>query len=1109
MEEYNTETIWLEKIRNYVEEHAPQAQRLLKELAVIPAPSAKEERRAQYCRKWLEKQGAQDVYIDEAGNVIYPYQVRHRSNLEVYMAHLDVVFPDEDRLLVRQKDHLLIGPGVGDDTANLVNLLMAAAFFAQEKPALETGILFVADVGEEGLGNLKGCRQLIQDYGSRIARVVSFDLYLGQCFYQCVGSLRYEISVRTEGGHSFSAFGNASAIHQISRFVCALYEQEVPKRAQTTYNVGTITGGTSVNTIAEEARILYEIRSVDAGCMEEMRQFFEKTVRRFQAEGMRLEVKQVGERPCAGQMERAAQQQMAQLQQNACDVIWEVTGKEAVLEAASTDANIPLSLGIPALTLGSIVGGKAHTREEWIDLDSQRQGMRLVLQLILTLKRDSGEPGSNFRETSNLPVSYQAISYQREMVLQGDTLLEILPSDDGEGKKTSCKGLQLPVYIRELAPMAFDGWKQIFLKAWSVRQVRSWRPILKAKRAFLLIHELEQQEIIWLPLSYTGGFEAVFPEETAGIDFAAYDARFAKIQDRDLKLDMAISRLLYPVELGEEAQVRYETLVKNRFRPAMLLLFSGKWNLYGTIPTRAKELFQLKTVDSFLQKELLQKAVTCNQPEFAALCMEKKAMEAEPDQSSELCEGISWEMAQWDKAAAFFYRRKPELEPYCALLLPKSVSKIVLPAVDGRWMYYEETWLKQQVQSGSIWELSRYYAHMLLHCLYLHPFQRNSNPSRLYFLACDIAVEYLVDQIFGPANQYAWERQSVYDALQKKESILTVASIENWLCTQLHARSQFECKPGSQEQSLLPSWEMWFVRDSHVFWEANRTAKSGERAPFFSKEADWGLLAEKEDAFLQKMKEVWAQAGNGLRQAGSKVAGKRSDAAGNEQEEACLTKREGYDYHIFLRQFMVQKEDRILDLDSYDPIYYTYGLNAYGNIPFIEALETKEVMRLEELVIVIDTSGSCSGKLVHFFLEETWSVFGQEENFFDRFEVRILQCDAVVQEDVKLTNLQEAEEYMKHLMIKGGGGTDFGAAFSYIKDLQKQGQLKHLKGILYFTDGFGTFPARAPGCRCAFIFLKSRFGQVEVPYWAEKLLLELPEGADWEPEYTGGFQVTV
>lgn len=377
-----------DKIRNYVEEHAPEAERLLKELAVIPAPSGREKRRADFCRKWLEAHGAEGVYEDSAGNVIYPYEVRHRSRISVYMAHLDVVFPDEDRLVIRQKNHLLIGPGVGDDTANLVNLLMAAAFFAAEKPQLQTGILFVADTGEEGLGNLKGCRQLMEDYGSRLAQVVSLDLYLGQCFPQCVGSLRYEVTVRTEGGHSFSAFGNASAIHEISRLVCALYEKQVPRRAQTTYNVGIIQGGTSVNTIAQEAKILYEIRSVDAGCMEEMRCFFMDTIRRFSADGMRLQVEQVGERPCAGKMNKKACEEQKKLIETAAELIRGVTGQEVSQEAASTDANIPLSLGIPALTLGTIVGGKAHTREEWVDLDSQRAGMKLVLQLIFALQED-------------------------------------------------------------------------------------------------------------------------------------------------------------------------------------------------------------------------------------------------------------------------------------------------------------------------------------------------------------------------------------------------------------------------------------------------------------------------------------------------------------------------------------------------------------------------------------------------------------------------------------------------------------------------------------------------------------------------------------------------
>lgn len=382
------ETVWNEKIRNYVEDHAPEAERLLKELAVIPAPSGKESRRAQYCRKWLEAHGAKGVYVDDAGNLIYPYEANHRNRLAVYIAHLDVVFPDEDRLVIRQKERMLIGPGVGDDTANLVNLLMAAAFFAEEKPQLQTGILFVADTGEEGLGNLRGCRQLVKDYGERIAQLVAFDLYMGNCFHQCVGSLRYEVTVRTEGGHSFSAFGNANAVHQISRLVCALYEKQVPKRARTTYNVGFIHGGTSVNTIAQEAGILYEIRSVDEGCMEEMRQFFMETIRHFLAEGMKLEVKQVGERPCASEMSQEAKQQFEKMIAISSDVIEKVTKEPAFLDAISSDANIPLSKGIPALTIGTIVGGKAHTREEWVDLDSQRKGMHLVLRLIFALQEE-------------------------------------------------------------------------------------------------------------------------------------------------------------------------------------------------------------------------------------------------------------------------------------------------------------------------------------------------------------------------------------------------------------------------------------------------------------------------------------------------------------------------------------------------------------------------------------------------------------------------------------------------------------------------------------------------------------------------------------------------
>lgn len=363
---------------------------------MIPAPSGGESRRSLFCRKWLEAKGAEGVYLDEAGNVIYPYQVRHRSRLAVYMAHLDIAFPDEENLVIRQKERRLIGPGVGDDTANLVNLLMAAAFFAREKPQLDCGILFVADTGEEGLGNLKGCRQLMKDYGDRIVQMVSLDLYLGGFYPRSVGSLRYEVRLQAQGGHSFSDFGRESAIVQACQVVSALYQQKVPQRAKTTYNVGKMEGGTSVNAIAQEAVFWYEIRSLDGGCLEEMRQSFEAIIRAFQVKGMEITVRVAGERPCADAMEPEARKRQTLLERTVAAQIQEVTGTRPVEDAISSDANLPLARGIPAVTLGTILGDGAHTREEWVDMDSQRDGMKLVLSLLFALhKEDPGrlDPG--------------------------------------------------------------------------------------------------------------------------------------------------------------------------------------------------------------------------------------------------------------------------------------------------------------------------------------------------------------------------------------------------------------------------------------------------------------------------------------------------------------------------------------------------------------------------------------------------------------------------------------------------------------------------------------------------------------------------------------------
>lgn len=685
------------------------------------------------------------------------------------------------------------------------------------------------------------------------------------------------------------------------------------------------------------------------------------------------------------------------------------------------------------------------------------------------------------------------VRYENGLVIQGDTLLEVLDKN--------CRKLRLPVFIRKIAPKAMEGLKEICLEALVSDQVESWRPLLCARRAVLQIHKGA-----WIPLSHTGGFEAALPEN-GFLDFQAYDSRFLRIQDRDLKLEMAISRFLYPVELEEKACVQYEQLLKNRFRPASLQVVSGKWNRYGVIPDRAGELLRLKKIDRFLKKELLEKAAFHDQPAFAALILEITECSVESpedfgcnkempedsgcsmkgiDEGSFAAQELDSTALLWKMAAGELYRRKPEMELFCGMLKFCPVEEsFSLVGTDGFQIYYSKQFLSERKDEA------RLYTHMLLHCLYLHPFS-GKEKGKWTDLACDIAVEYVVDRIFGPSERDTWERQWVYDTLRRAEPVLTAERIEEQLL-----------RISSGE--WLDRLAQWFACDDHCFWANRKNRMDDSDFPKWK----WKQANQSEAVSWRMAVNRWTSAGQGLLQTGQKKAGKRSTAAGHEQEEAKLIKRQGYDYHDFLRQFMVLREDRILDLDSYDPVYYTYGLNTYGNIPLVEPLETKEVMRLEELVIVIDTSGSCSGKLVRFFLEETWSVFGQSENFFDQFQVRILQCDAVVQEDVKLTNLQDAEQYMKNLVIKGGGGTDFREAFSYIRGLQKRGELMHLKGILYFTDGFGTYPAQPPGCKTAFIFLKARFGQVEVPYWADKLLLELPEGADWEPEYTGGFQVNI
>lgn len=369
------------KIESYIEAHQQEAYDLLLELAQIPAPSNQEEKRAAFCKSWLEAQGAEGVYMDDALNVIYPVGVMAENPLVCFVAHSDVVFPDTEKLPLTVTDGKIYCPGIGDDTANAVALMMAAKYIVENKlQPKDRGLLLVINSGEEGLGNLKGTRKLMEDFGHRIQEFVCFDAHDCQGVGIAVGSRRYKIEIDTEGGHSFTAFGNRNAIAYLASLIDTLYTIKVPPKGKTTYNVGTISGGTSVNTIAQHAEMLYEFRSDERESLEIMDRHLRAAVDFYRTKGIQVTVTPVGDRPCGGDVDMNKVQAMMDWANEASVRHY---GKPHSFGRGSTDCNIPLSMGIPSICVGCYNGDKSHTREEWVEIDSLLPGLKFAFDLIL------------------------------------------------------------------------------------------------------------------------------------------------------------------------------------------------------------------------------------------------------------------------------------------------------------------------------------------------------------------------------------------------------------------------------------------------------------------------------------------------------------------------------------------------------------------------------------------------------------------------------------------------------------------------------------------------------------------------------------------------------
>lgn len=370
-------------IKTFISENTESMYKLLFDLCHIPSPSHFEDERAAFCKEWFENIGAKGVYIDEAKNVVFPINCEGNDKITVIAAHTDTVFPDTEPMPYREEDGKVFCPGVKDDTASVVVLMHLAKYFVEMGLVPENGVMFVCNSCEEGLGNLKGTRQIFKDFEGRVANFITFDATPESAVNIAVGSHRYEVEVTTIGGHSFGNFGNPNAIHKLAQIISKIYNIEVPKKegTKTTYNVGGISGGTSVNTIAQSAKMLCEYRSDDKDALAFMKESYERIFEEARIDGTGVSVTLLGERPCSD----IDKDKLDALANKVVPIIEKIVGAKVNIGQGSTDCNIPLSLGVPALCIGVCRGSGVHTREEWLIKDSVIEGLEIAIKTMTSL----------------------------------------------------------------------------------------------------------------------------------------------------------------------------------------------------------------------------------------------------------------------------------------------------------------------------------------------------------------------------------------------------------------------------------------------------------------------------------------------------------------------------------------------------------------------------------------------------------------------------------------------------------------------------------------------------------------------------------------------------
>jgi len=457
--------------------------------------------------------------------------------------------------------------------------------------------------------------------------------------------------------------------------------------------------------------------------------------------------------------------------------------------------------------------------------------------------------------------------------------------------------------------------------------------------------------------------------------------------------------------------------------------------------------------------------------------------------------------------------------------VPSPMETMETLATDGQYLYYNVWHVLRSYRKAREIPV-RDYLHVAFHCIFHHPFVSLGVVGPVWDLACDIAVEHAITELAvrSATCPREAEQTGVLTGLKRQLNLLTAEKIYRHYLNQ---------ELSGEEIELL---RMAFIADDHALWyehsdcgdgedgtagdkmpapdnpdgtdgqphqkqgeeggedsgdcvgegppddgggggeqgPRSEPAPGGDHPPRMSRnelEPLWNEISERIQVDLETSSRQWGEAAGGLLQ------------------ELKAVNRETYDYSDFLRSFAVLGEQVQINDDEFDYVFYNYGFRLYRNMPLVEPLEYKEVRCVREFVVAIDTSASVAGDLVQRFVTKTWNILKQTESFFTRINLHIIQCGAAIEEDAKITTQEEIDAYMETMTLRGFSGTDFRPVFSHVDELIRQREFANLKGLIYFTDGYGPFPEYPPEYRSAFVFVGDGIGTPEVPPWAIKLVL--------------------